>query len=518
MNEGRDLTSLMRANTRRSTWRDLLETFDSSYFHRRQTATKVQGLSSTLPATHPPVDRYSLFGEILDFMIAPLMFLLPLSLALTFVVSRSLADEPFDRILADRVGFIARQLELSVPLESISPTSAKLGWVNAYPSASDIFQVSLADSTILVGDRTIPLPQVYDFANVETLKFRQELIRGEEYRVAFKLVDVPGRVEPVLIQVAENTANRLVMTNQIIRGTVIPQFALLPLSLLLAWFGLRRGLRPVTRLQRQLDERKQNDLSPISSRNAPEEIAPLLDSFNDLLDRLKSSMRLQQRFIADAAHQMKTPLAGLQTQVELALRQSPSEEQRATLQQISRSAKRTARLVSQLLALARAEHHRTGLPIGKINLTALGREVCADWFSHAMAKSIDLGFEATAEDLIISGQSVVLREMMNNLIDNSIRYTPAGGTITVRVYGSAIGGVRFEVEDNGPGISRQDQAHVFERFYTVLGMDNEGSGLGLAIVKEIAEQHNAEIRLYSHVKDNPDRMPHGTRISVIFPN
>jgi two-component system sensor histidine kinase TctE len=249
----------------------------------------------------------------------------------------------------------------------------------------------------------------------------------------------------------------------------------------------------------------------------PEEIAPVVDSFNELLERLHHTMRTQQRFIADAAHQMKTPLAGLQTQAELAMRQQNPEEQRATLKQLSRSANRTARLVTQLLAMARAEHHRATLPMAPFNLTELGRQATEEWANAALAKNIDIGFESNSTPSFVTGQPVVLREMMNNLIDNAIRYTPRDGTITVRVYGTNFGGVRFEVEDNGPGIAPHEHEKVFDRFYRVLGNDSDGSGLGLAIVREIAEQHGAQVKLNSYTANNTDRMPQGTRIAFIFP-
>jgi two-component system, OmpR family, sensor histidine kinase TctE len=507
MNEGKDQRSLRRQKLKPSAWTDLWTTNDSPQVNN-EIFSKEKRLR---------LDRGSLFGEILDFMLAPLLLLWPLSIALTFLVARSLADAPFDQSLDDRINAISQQ---------IKPTRERVA-VNLPAPARQILQTDQEDEVyfqvldqygaLIAGDGFLTPPSLYDFPQEGRTQFRNEVVRGTELRVAYLFADFTDKGQGTyIIQLAETMNKRAALANEIVKGVILPQFFILPLSVLLVWIGLKRGLSPITALRDQIRQREQNDLSPIGDSKVPEEIAPVIDSFNELLGRLQGSMRTQQRFIADAAHQMKTPLAGLQTQAELALRQTETEEQRTTLKQLSRSAQRTARLVTQLLALARAEHHRATLPFNKVNLTELARQASSEWVNAALTKDIDMGFEATTEPKFINGQSIVLREMMNNIIDNAIRYTPRQGTITVRVFGSTIGGIRFEVEDNGPGIPKADQALVFDRFYRVMGDESDGSGLGLAIVKEIADQHDAEIKLYSHQHDNPDRMPHGTKIAVIF--
>ncbi len=509
MNEGKDYRSLRRLKLRPSAWSDLWSTHNSP-----DTTEFEKGQKNK---TKPKWDRGSLFGEILDFMLAPLLLLWPLSIALTFLVARSLADAPFDQSLDDRVNAIVQQVKpennralvfLPLPARQLIQTDLE---------DEVYFQVLDPEGALIAGDAFLSPPSLYDFPQEGRTQFRNEVVRGTELRVAYLYVDFTDKGQGTyIVQVGETMNKRSALANEIVKGVILPQFIILPLSVFLVWFGLKRGLRPVTQLRDQIRGREQNDMSPIADNKVPEEIAPVIDSFNELLGRLQESMRTQQRFIADAAHQMKTPLAGLQTQAELALRQTDSEEQRSTLRQLSRSANRTARLVTQLLALARAEHHRATLPFNRVNLTELARQASSEWVNAALAKDIDMGFESTTEPKFVNGQSIVLREMMNNIIDNAIRYTPRNGTITVRVFGSSIGGTRIEVEDNGPGIPKVDQAHIFDRFYRVIGDDSDGSGLGLAIVKEIAEQHDAEIKIYSHLANNPDRMPHGTKIAVIF--
>jgi two-component system sensor histidine kinase TctE len=262
---------------------------------------------------------------------------------------------------------------------------------------------------------------------------------------------------------------------------------------MLVWFGLSKGIAPLEEIRRTIRNRKLHDLSPIDPTDAPEEIRPFIDSINDLMRRLSVSMQVQQRFVADAAHQMRTPLAGLKTQAELALRQRDLEGIEQTMRQIALGADRASRLINQLLALARAESH-TPAGMQRLDLRAFSESVTRDWVALAQTREIDLGYESDAGAAVVEGNPLLLRELLGNLIDNAIRYTPAGGTVTVRVGCQGETAV-IDVEDNGSGIPAAEQALVFERFYRVLGTETEGSGLGLAIVREIAELHHGSARL-----------------------
>ncbi len=469
----------------------------------------------------------SLFGEILDFMLAPLLLVWPLSIALTFLVARALADSPYDQAMTERILAIAQQMryEQGRVVISLPPSAADI--LRADEEDEIQFQVVDPFSIVIAGDYAFPKPELYDFPANDQTQFRNVVIRGKEMRIAYQTIEIAERANSsYLIQVSETLNRRASLANEIIKGVILPQFIILPLSVLLVWFGLKRGLKPLIKLKEQVRNRDPADLSPVEGKNVPEEIEPLVETFNELLDRLQGSMRTQQRFLSDAAHQMKTPLAGLQTQAELALRQQGTPEQQQTLRQLARSAKRSARVISQLLALARAEHQRTGLAMALTNLSQLAREASSDWANSALDKNTDLGFESIEPAAFVEGHPILLRELMNNLIDNAIRYTPGGGLINVRVLIDSAGAVCFEVEDNGPGIAVADQARVFDRFYRVLkdwpeavnDASVDGSGLGLAIVKEIADQHGAQIKLSSHVLGNPDQMPHGTKLTVVFPS
>jgi two-component system sensor histidine kinase TctE len=292
---------------------------------------------------------------------------------------------------------------------------------------------------------------------------------------------------------------------------------ILPLSLLLVWFGLSRGLAPMKLLQRKIQQRRPDDLSPIDPKEAPEELTPLVAAFNDLLDRQAQTLQAQRRFIADAAHQLKTPLAGLRTQSELAMRETNADELRRTLEHIASSAERSAHTVSQLLALARTENLRHAVAMDELDLAPLVRTVIADHYSIALEKSIDLGFESDDLPAPITGHPILLREMIGNLIDNAIRYTPAGGIVTARVQ-TTPADVVLEIEDDGIGIAPADRELVFNRFFRVLGAGADGSGLGLSIVREIVGQHGAAVAISDGlIWPTPRGAGTGSRLTVRFP-
>jgi two-component system sensor histidine kinase TctE len=301
---------------------------------------------------------------------------------------------------------------------------------------------------------------------------------------------------------------------------------ILPVAVLLVWLALARGIAPLNDLQQRIRKRDANDLSPIDERQAPEEVSPLVRAINDLLARLDQSMRSQKHFLADAAHQLKTPLAGLRTQAELAQRQIDAGESdpaalKKTLQQIARSSQSAAHMVNQLLAMARAEDQGIAAQHQIVNLARLATETVRDFVPRALEKRIDLGYEepevrpaggstrqgapvgATRQGALVRGHALLLRELIRNLVDNALQYTPGGGTVTVRVIDDPFGQVVvLQVEDSGPGIAPAEREKVFQPFYRSLGSQVDGSGLGLAIVREIAQQHAAEITL-TDANDRP---------------
>jgi two-component system sensor histidine kinase TctE len=465
--------------------------------------------------------QHSLFGEILDWMLAPLLLLWPMSIAITYLVAKSIANQPFDHALEDRVSVLAQQVrEVDGKVVARLPGSAR-DILRADDVDNVYFQVSGPRGAFVDGDRELPLPPEEDAADGAEVRLRNDTVHGVPVRVAWSYLHLdPARPElearVALVQVAETLEKRAQLANEIIKGVILPQFIILPVILALVWFALSRGLSPLAELQERIRARRPDDLSPIDSRQVPEEISPLVGSLNDMLARLSQTIDMQKRFIADAAHQMKTPLAGMRMQSELALRQEDAGEIHRSLEQLAKSSESATRLVNQLLALARAENQpHAGLAFERVDLAALARATVQDWVPASFAHKIDLGFEAPGAPPAIAGNALMLREMLSNLIDNALRYTPPGGSVTVRVRLDGSDAL-LEVEDTGPGIAPAERAHVFERFYRILGSQAPGSGLGLAIVREIAQQHGADIAISNNPRCQSTKLP-GSLFRLTFP-
>lgn len=477
------------------------------------------GLDGTGASGAPPFEApaKSLFGEILDWMLAPLFLLWPLSVAITYFVAQSIAMVPYDRGLANNVLVLAQQVkEVNGRARLQLPLPAR-EMLRADETDSVFFQVMGSRGEYLGGDRELPLPADAESPLPGIVQYRDDTMRGFSVRIAYTWVALPNIVggQPALVQVAETLEKRSQLANEIIKGVIIPQFVILPLAVLLVWFGLSRGIAPLNKLQARLRARRPDDLSPINEREAPQEIAPLVEAMNDLLARLSANVEAQKRFVADAAHQMKTPLAGIRTQAELALRQRSPDDMQASLLHLISGAERATRLVNQLLSLARAEDQRTpSIPHARVDLQEIAQEQTQNWVHQAMSRQIDLGLESDDTEVLIEGNALLLAELLNNLIDNALRYTPEGGTVTVRVHvqdGRAV----LDVEDSGPGIPPEEREWVFDRFYRILGTATDGSGLGLAIVKEIAQQHGATLSITGN-SQCPDPEAPGTRITASF--
>jgi two-component system sensor histidine kinase TctE len=470
------------------------------------------------PATPglPPVrEQRSLFGEILDWMLAPLLLLWPMSVALTWLVAQNIAARPYDRDLGQLTRMVAQHV-MSAPAGNARQPLRLPEAAAALLRSDDVdhvyVQVLNSANSLLAGDREIPLPEGAP-TPVGEVVLRDEQIQSEPVRVALLRLVPEGDENPAqitVIQVAETLDKRSRLATEIIKGVILPQFVILPLAVLLVWFALARGIAPLNQLQQRIRRRESHDLSPIDEHDAPEEVAPLVRSINDLLARLDQSMSAQKHFLADAAHQLKTPLAGLRTQAELAQREldagGNTQSVKRSLQQIALSSQRAAHMVNQLLSMARAEDEEQARRQQAFDLVELATETVLDFVPKSMEKRIDLGYEGPEDGSTLPplvGQPLLVRELIRNLVDNALQYTPAGGTVTVRVMQEATpedgekapARVVLQVEDDGPGIPEAEHELVFQPFYRALGTNVDGSGLGLAIVREIADRHNAEIRV-----------------------
>jgi len=475
------------------------------------------------PAAEENEIQHSLFGEILDWMLAPLLLLWPMSIAITYLVAKSIANQPFDHALEDTVTVLTQQVREVAGVIPRLPGPAR-DILRADDVDNIYYQISAPSGSYVDGDRDLPPPpkqdpELQEFRSGEVI-FRNANLHGTPIRIAHTWVNLEeDKAQPprwALVQVGETLDKRAKLANEIIKGVILPQFIILPIVLALVWFALSRGLLPLRELQERIRARPSDDLSPIPPRQVPEEITPLVKSLNEMLERLKLSIDSQKRFIADAAHQMKTPLAGMRTQSELALRQTDEAEVHRSLEQLAKSSQAATRLVNQLLALARAENQpQAGTTMEPLELGEVARNTVHDWVQASFNYGIDLGYEPPPEDVPISGNPMMLREMLSNLIDNALRYTPRGSAVTVRVRRTGRHAL-LEVEDNGPGIPAAERGHVFERFYRILGSNTEGSGLGLPIVREVAQQHGAEVDLFANPRTTDPKHP-GCLFRVTFP-
>ena len=469
-------------------------------------------------------EQRSLFGEILDWMLTPLLLLWPVSLALTWLVAQSIAAKPFDRALEYNVQALAQLVSVQQRRVSFNLPQPAREILRADDSDLVYYQVLGARGELLSGEKDFPGPHEDERPIIGEVRLRDDEMRGLDVRIAYTWVklDLPD-AQPALVQVAETREKRSVLATEIIKGVMLPQFVILPLAVLLVWLALVRGIKPLSELEERIRARDPDDLSPLDDKAVPLEVAPLVSSINDLLTRLKDSIATQKRFLADAAHQLKTPLAGLRMQADLAQREGFSaDDLKQSLKQIGRSSIRATHTVNQLLALARAESSgQQTMAREPCDLALLTMEAVQDSVPRTMDKRFDLGYDGAppgAPGVVLPGNPTLLQEMIRNLLDNAINYTPSSaehpGVITARVLADPFGHVLvLQVEDSGPGIPQAERDLVFQPFYRALGTNVDGSGLGLPIVLEIARQHNASITLE---EAHPGQNPPGTRVTVRF--
>lgn len=467
-------------------------------------------------------EQRSLFGEILDWMLAPLLLLWPMSLGLTWVVAQAIASRPYDRELADVVLALAAQASapvVAVGGGALPAQRARFERAAAALKRSDdddrtYYQVLGRRGELLAGEAALAVPgEEGPPASTDPagIRFRDDVIGDEAVRVAYLWlpasgIEVASGRGEALVQVAETMGKRSQLATEIVKGVILPQFVILPLAVLLVWFALVRGIRPLAELQQRIRARDSTDLSPIAEGGVPDEVAPLVDAINDLLQRLDRTIANQRHFLADAAHQLKTPLAGLRMQAEIAAREIDSGRGdpasiKHSLRQIAYSSQRAAHMVNQLLAMARAEDTGQAARHEPVDIANVTRAVVRDFVPRAIERRIDLGYEGPAAQdgdagTWLAGEPVLLSELVRNLVDNALQYTPAGGTVTARVLPDPFGQVVVvQVEDTGPGIAPAEREAVFRPFYRALGTLVDGTGLGLAIVKEVAQRHAAEVTI-----------------------
>ncbi|MPQ56877.1 ATP-binding protein [Duganella sp. FT27W] len=452
------------------------------------------------PMPRVPVVTHSLRGRLLWFLLAAITMAAIAQAAIAYRSALSDADQIFD--------YHMQQMAMS--LRSSATLTNKAADASPDPGNDDlVVQVWTPDGAQVfrsLSRAALPQRAVLGFSNVKA--------NNTTYRI-FSV-----QTSNQTVQVAMDMAVRQRMAGTLALRTVGPIAVMAPILMLVVWWVVSGSLAPVSRVKRQVAARQADDLSPVSENDLPDEVLPLVHELNLLFGRVRTAFEAQQHFVADAAHELRSPLAALKLQV-LSLERAQDDAARSVaIGRVTAGIERATRLVEQLLVLARQEGSVDDVRLDRVNLSDLVKRTLGDMAGLAQARQIDLGLEH-ADDVAVDGQPDALIILMRNLVDNAIKYTPAGGTVDIelrrvpaeaKVKGVAgPGRVLLSVEDSGPGIPPDERERVFSRFYRVPGSQAGGSGLGLAIIKSIAERHGAVLTL-----DSSERLG-GLKIKIDFP-
>lgn len=454
----------------------------------------------------------SIRTQLLAWLLIPLAILWVWRAYLAYSLAVTIAEGSYDRELINSAGSVAMRARKSSGGTVVDLPDYVRDLLRHDNQDHFYYQVLDYDGLRIAGDSGMPKAPLD--LSMSQPKLFDGIYHGEKVRVACMLlplakVDPSLPTRPIMVMVAETLNARQSFARQLLFSMSAPELLIILFGGFAVWFGISRGLRPLKELEDALSKRSQFDLSPVTDTNVPVEVKPLVASINGLLDRLRADMDSQRRFVANAAHQLRTPLAGIKTYLGLMEEEARDKKNRQIFEQLSRGVNRMANLVNKLLALAKAEPRAGVAEKRSLDLNEVAAEAISSLAPEAIEKDIELSFDGTENKAMIEGDAALLHEMISNLVDNAIHYTPRGGKVTCFL---TIGEkVTFCVEDTGPGIPESERDRVFERFYRILGSEVQGSGLGLPIVKEVARAHGANITI------NTPASGLGTLICVEFP-
>lgn len=429
----------------------------------------------------------------------------------SYWVAHTLAGRAYDRALVEMARDLSLHLHRGADDGRLRLDLPPAALAVLFSDAADpVFHEVATPANERVAGQALPRPPTPASGPGERLY--DGVVDGRHARVVQLTIEAEretGR-PAAIVRVAQTLGERNALAGEMLLGIVVPQLLLIALAIGVVWAGVVFGLRPLDAVRASLLARSPQDLGRMPLDGVPGEVRPLLEAINALLQRVERLVALQQRFLADAAHQLKTPVAALLAQIEVAMREQDPERRTQQLQSINAGLARLGRLMSQLLSLARNEPDGAGAArLQPLDLPALALEAASDWVPEAMRRGIDLGFDGDEVAATVNADPLRLRELLDNLIDNAIRYSNEGGHITVQVEGGPRPAVH--VHDDGPTIPEAHRELIFERFHRILGSPGDGSGLGLAIAREIASLHGATIEVA------PDADGVGNMFSVVFP-
>ncbi|MBY0546490.1 MAG: sensor histidine kinase N-terminal domain-containing protein [Candidatus Obscuribacterales bacterium] len=461
------------------------------------------------PSSESP-HQASIRATLLLWLLIPLVSLCALSGLVAYRLAENFANDAYDKLLMRSAESIEARLgrnEDGVVVADLPRAAQDILRHKESAGISDRFFYQIADSYghRLTGDSVLPLPRT---TSDNTPKFRYAVVDGiriRMYRISAQISPSPNLI---WVQVAETLDGRDRFLKQIFLSIIVPQVVLVVLASMSVWLGVTYGLAPLVKLGRILKARQTLDLSPVKIEATPAELAPVMRALNELLANANHQIELQRTFIANAAHQLRTPVTALKTNIEYAERlQNADPAMLATvLEQMLEATSRVSRMVGQLLSLARTEETSTRtlevLPVGEVI-----NEAAEIVLPAALEREICMEFDLPERPVLVRADRGDLVEMTANLLDNAIKYTPSPGNVWVRI--TEEDNVVLSVEDNGPGVKDEDKGRIFERFFRVPGTTGPGSGLGLSIVSEIARRNNASVAVL-------DRPEGGTRIEITF--
>ena len=442
----------------------------------------------------------SLRRRLLGWILLPLAALIGVNAWVAYGNAVQATNEAYDRSLYLAARTLAEEMRWQNGRIELDLMRAA-GYLFENHTGSRLFyKVSTLDGQLLAGVSALPDAPLRSESAVRYFALVQ-FDDGQYLDLPVRLaqlthvVDGAALQDPIVrITVAETLEARQQLIQRILRDTLGSQGLLLLAAALLVVWGVQRGIRPLEAFRQRLADKADDDFSPIHPPDLPRELRPLIETLNSYLDRLGRLIDIRKRFLDNAAHQLRTPLTALKTQLTLAQRNAEPAQAAALLQAARQTTEDAVRLTEQMLAMTRVEHAREMHSPHAVDLVDLARRVTQEHLLRAHQRGDDLGLEAQVDKAEVQGVDLLLHEALSNLIDNAMHHCPGGAHITVRV-----GDAWLEVQDDGPGIALEHQAHVFERFYRAAPSGVSGSGLGLAIVKEIANQHGAVVGVTSPV-------------------
>ncbi len=436
----------------------------------------------------------SLRSHLLAWLLGPLALLLAFNIALTLANAHKTAAVVNDRMLLGSARMIGQHVSYEDGLLEAEIPPAALELFQSGAGDEIFYRIARPDGRLVAGYTDLPGPP--HRPEPDAAVYYDATVRGNAVRVVAYAQPVFGAPDDwVLIEVADTLRASGSLAQAIASHTLWQQAVLVALATLLGLASLRRAIAPLLRLRSQVLGRPAGTLEPLDTRRVPSELRSLADALNDYVGRLAQHMSAHRRFIGNAAHQLRTPLALLNTQAEYALGSADPESRELALSSMRESIRHSNRVVNQLLTLSVAEDGTPPAASGaEVDVRAVVRRVVEEMAPMAQSKAMDLGFEGPPSEARVRADPAMLKELVVNLVDNALRYTPRGGRVTACVE-IIPGAVELRVEDDGPGIPEAERERVFERFYRLTHEVADGCGLGLAIVREIAATSGASVTL-----------------------